>query len=236
MKAMTTVTRSAWLALSVGLMLACRSGQGGVGGSGQNAGTSGTTASTGDVSSEGQGTSTGAPADTSARTRSGTASLTTDSAAGGVMIRSQANVVALAQASNSSEISAARLAQQQATNPAVKQFAARMIQDHTLLDKQTRELARQAGIVPSLADSSQLQRDKQQLMMLSQANGPAFDSLYVAQQVLAHQATLAMIDGGLPIVSDPALRSMLQTQARPTIEQHLQMAQQLQQSLRSGTR
>ena len=63
--------------------------------------------------------------------------------------------------------------------------------------------------------------------------GNAFDRAYIAQQVTAHARTLALVDAAIERGSQAELKTALQTQVRPSVAQHLQMAQQLQQRLGS---
>jgi len=59
----------------------------------------------------------------------------------------------------------------------------------------------------------------------------AFDRAYVAQQVTAHARTLALVDAAISRAQQAELRTMLESQVRPSVAAHLQQAQQLQQRL-----
>jgi putative membrane protein len=58
-----------------------------------------------------------------------------------------------------------------------------------------------------------------------------FDRAYVAQQVAAHARTLALVDAAVQRAQQAELRTMLESQVRPSVAAHLQTAQQLQQRL-----
>jgi len=142
--------------------------------------------------------------------------------------RSDADIVALLHESNVGEIQAGTLAQQRATNAAVKRFAQQMVTDHSALDQRGNTLAQQARISPALPDSALPQQQAQEATALQQATGAAFDRAYMAQQVAAHQRTLALVDASIPVASAAALRTMLQSEVRPRVAEHLRTAQELQ--------
>jgi predicted outer membrane protein len=56
----------------------------------------------------------------------------------------------------------------------------------------------------------------------------AFDRAYLAQQVIAHARTLALVDAAIARGTQAELKTMLQSQVRPKVAQHLQQAQELQ--------
>ena len=126
------------------------------------------------------------------------------------------------------EISAAQDASAQSQNPQVRAFAQMMIQDHTRLSEDLRQAATASGLTPPPAAMSSDQAAM--LSALQSLRGPEFDKAYVKQQSLTHQAALdverSYADGG----ADPNLRRAAQS-SLPTIEHHLQMAQQLKAAL-----
>ena len=85
----------------------------------------------------------------------------------------------------------------------------------------SKQKTRQYSSLPrlQLAESTQLQ---------SVTIGSAFDRLYVAQQVVAHQRTLAIVDSSITRAQSVALRTMLQDQFRPALAAHLRTALELQ--------
>jgi len=152
--------------------------------------------------------------------------------AGGAMgnmgATSEANVVALLHESNLGEIRAGTLAQQRASSQAVRGFASQMVTDHTALDQRGNSIAQSAGITPSLPNNTLPEQNTTDVSALQGQSGAAFDRAYIAQQVVAHQRTLALVDASLPLVQTAALRTALQNEVRPRVAEHLRMAQQLQ--------
>jgi putative membrane protein len=73
------------------------------------------------------------------------------------------------------EVQAAQLAEQRATSPQIKQFAQRMITDHTAANTELQQIAKQADISlparPTGNDAAEGQK-------LRGVNGTAFDQVY----------------------------------------------------------
>ena len=147
-------------------------------------------------------------------------------------INSDANIVALLHASNQAEIQAGQLAQQRATNPAVRSFAQMMVTEHTALDQQGSSIASQHGITAALPDNNLPQAQQGESTALTAAgNGAAFDRAYIAQQVEVHARTLALVDASIARAQQSALKTMLESQVRPKVAQHLQQALTIQSQL-----
>lgn len=126
------------------------------------------------------------------------------------------------------EISASQLALKQASNPQVRQFAQRMVQDHTQNSAELKQLAARKGMTnqPGLlpADTAKLQK-------LQAAQGAAFDRLYVEMiAVQAHAEAVALFDQQAAQGSDMEVRSFA-AQKLPTLQHHLQMGQALRASV-----
>jgi putative membrane protein len=141
-----------------------------------------------------------------------------------------AQIFGILKAANTGEISEAQLAFHKTSNPRVTQLAQQMIQDHTKMSDQGRSLAGKLGVTPEESPRSlHLKRStEQELAMLHELSGSAFNKAYVDDQVKAHRTVLHMFDKTLiPSARNPQLRAMLQ-QARPIIDEHLHHALRLQ--------
>ena len=149
------------------------------------------------------------------------------SAQAGMNVRSDANILALLHTSNMGEITAGMLAQQRATDTAVKAFAGRMVTEHTALDQQGTALAQRIGVTPALPDSTlpRLQRVDADTL---RASGSRFDRTYIAQQVIAHQRTLDLVDASIGTAEHAELKTALQSQVRPAVAEHLALAREIQ--------
>jgi putative membrane protein len=120
-----------------------------------------------------------------------------------------AQIFGILKAANTGEISEAQLAFHKTSNP---------------------RLAGKLGVTPEESPRSlHLKRStEQELAMLHELSGSAFNKAYVDDQVKAHRTVLHMFDKTLiPSARNPQLRAMLQ-QARPIIDEHLHHALRLQ--------
>ena len=142
------------------------------------------------------------------------------------------------------EIEEGRLATTKATNAQVKQFAQRMVTEHTQHMKQTGTLEKQMNVDSAQATApTDLEQMHQQTMdkLRSAQKGTAFDTTYINAQVQAHQTVLQRLQaqinssGSAPgdtagAASGTQLRDHLQ-KTEQAVQTHLQLAQQIQQSL-----
>lgn len=128
-----------------------------------------------------------------------------------------------AAASSIGEVQAAQAAQQKAASPQVRQFASRIINDHTQANDQLQQIADQDNLtLPSQPDA----RDRSAMQRLSGLNGSEFDRSYAQQEVRDHQQAIALFQHEASSGHDPALKQFAQ-QTLPVLRQHLQMAQML---------
>ena len=125
------------------------------------------------------------------------------------------------------EIQLAQLALQKTSNPDVKQFAQKMVDDHTKMDEQIKPIADQLG-VPA---PTELPAKVSTLMTKLQAvNGADFDKQYTRAMVSDHRDDDAEFkkeetSGKSQAVKDAA------TQGEPTIAEHLQLAEALEKKM-----
>jgi putative membrane protein len=147
---------------------------------------------------------------------------------------SDANIAAVASASNQDEIETSRVALQKGENAGVKQYAQRMVDDHTRMEQEMTQLLQSKGMTPQdNPQSTQIKQTAQAAVQQMQAmTGRQLDSAYVAHQVQSHQATLQALETTLiPNARDPQVKALLE-KARPAVAAHLADAQKLQGTLR----
>jgi putative membrane protein len=137
--------------------------------------------------------------------------------------------VAIARAANQGEVETSQPAVQRAQNPAVRQFAERMVADHTAANQRLQAL----GIAPRENEQSrqvtQTARQTAQALQLFPADG--YDRAYMDAQIALHQYTLAMLEEYLvPSSQSRALRALLE-EMRGTVAAHLEQARQLRGTL-----
>lgn len=122
------------------------------------------------------------------------------------------------------EIAASRMAVQQATDPAVMEFAQRMAKDHLRVDQQLEELARNKGVrLPAVPSTVQ----QEQVDQLRAVTGQAFDRRYLEQfGTQAHRKAIELYRKEAQQGRDRDVREFARA-TLPTLQQHLQMAQNL---------
>jgi putative membrane protein len=128
---------------------------------------------------------------------------------------------------NFSEIEAGKLAQSKASSDQVRSFAQKMVDDHTKAQNSLQQLADAKGIeLPTRPDGSQQRR----IRKLSSLSGDAFDKAYMSQDGLKdHQKAHKLVARISTRANDPDLKA-LGKQLQPGIDQHLQMAEQINKS------
>src|SRR5258708_32170001 len=128
----------------------------------------------------------------------------------------------LAQASIN-EIEAGKAAASKAQSPDVKQFAQKMVADHTQMLNELKTLARQKSV--ALPSEVSL-KDKAQMKMMERASGADFDKKYMDQMVKDHQNDLKEVQDLAAKAKDPDFKVAVQL-ASYRINQHLQLAQRI---------
>jgi len=153
------------------------------------------------------------------------------------------SIAAMVLAANNTDISYARLAVAvtrmdggtRAERADVKEFAQRMLTDHTGVNGQVNDLLTKLNVTPvennaslDFRDESAARRDA-----MRDLSGYAFDSTYIENEVAYHIKVLASIDSVLlPASKNKELKSLL-TNVRPAFAAHLAHAEQVRANVRS---
>jgi putative membrane protein len=139
-------------------------------------------------------------------------------------ITSQDFVKRAAQA-NLAEIKVSQLAEQKAQSPEVKQFAQKMIEDHTKASADLAALAKTKNLkVPDDTDMMH----KASMKMLQAKSGDSFDSAYMEQMNKDHQKVIDLFQSAS---AAPKVDKELQAFASkmlPKLEQHHQLVAQVE--------
>ncbi len=117
------------------------------------------------------------------------------------------------------EVAMAQLAQQKATNPDVKAFAAKMITDHTKANDKLMALAKQKDITLPAAVSNDEQKKMDDM---SKKSGKDFDKAYVNEMVDDHNKDVKEFTDASKNVKDADLKSFATT-TLPTLKMHQTM-------------
>lgn len=130
-----------------------------------------------------------------------------------------------AAASDMFEIESSKLAADQAENAKVKAFAKMLVADHTKSSNELKTIA--ASLQPPLTVAPTLAPDMQsKLDALKAAKGADFDTLYVTQQVAAHQEALNLHKGYAENGEEPQLKTFASKTA-DVVQKHLTEVQGL---------
>lgn len=139
-------------------------------------------------------------------------------------------VTELAQ-TNLAEIEAAKVAQGKTQNQEVKNFAQKMIDDHTKALQEVQQLAQAKGLTLPTEPDSTHKKMQQKLATLS---GDAFDRQYVAQSgVSDHKKAHALLQRVQAKAKDADLKA-LAAKLQPTVDQHLSSVQQMNANMKAS--
>jgi putative membrane protein len=121
------------------------------------------------------------------------------------------------------EVELGKLAEQKASNDAVKQFGQRMATDHAKAGQELAQLATGKGIeLPKQPDrKSQAEKDR-----LSKASGSTFDREYVKMMVKDHEKDVAAFKRASKDAKDPDVKAWA-AKTLPTLEDHLKSIKQI---------
>lgn len=121
------------------------------------------------------------------------------------------------------EVELGKLAAQKASNGDVKQFAQKMVDDHSKANGQLKEIASKENVqIPDALDSKHQSRiDK-----LSKLSGPDFDKAYVKDQLKDHQSDVKDFSAEAQNGSDPNVKAFASS-TLPTLQQHLELVKNL---------
>jgi putative membrane protein len=149
---------------------------------------------------------------------------------------SDAEIAHIVVTANQVDIDAGELAKSRTSSKEVKEFAQRMVIDHTAANRSAADLAKKLSLTPKDNPTSQslAQGGEANRAALSKLTGAAFDRAYVDHEVTYHQQVLDAIDQVLlPNAKNPELKALI-TSVRPVIASHLQHAKLVQTQLAGG--
>jgi len=125
------------------------------------------------------------------------------------------------------EIAGSKMALEKSQNADVKQFAQKMIDDHTKVGQQLEALAKSKGFEPP-KDPSMMQTAKLKALGL---RDEGFDKAYADEiGVDAHEDAVKLFEKASKEVKDPEVKQFA-IETLPSLQQHLQAAKTLQQSV-----
>jgi len=143
----------------------------------------------------------------------------------------QSAALGVLSAINHAEIDAGKLAQDKAKSGPVREYAARMVKEHTQNDTQAQTWKPDPDAAPARAQKAKGQAELKQLSAL---DGDAFERAYVQAMVKDHTEALRMLDQKLiPAAEQAPVRAFLK-ETRAHVADHLAAAQRLQDGKKSA--
>ena len=142
-------------------------------------------------------------------------------------------IAAIVVTANQVDIDAGQLAKAKGHSKDVREFAQRMVTDHTAVNKSATELVQKLHVTPEPNPTSQglQQGGDQNLATLRKLEGAAFDQAYIDHEVAYHEQVLSALDKTLiPSAQNAELKALL-VKVRPAFVAHLEHAKQIQATL-----
>ena len=126
-----------------------------------------------------------------------------------------------AAAGGPAEVEGGKVAEQKAANEKVKQFGARMVQDHGKANEELKQLASGKGLqLPTAPDAHQ----QQEMAKMQKLSGAEFDKAYMDHMVKDHKKDVAEFRKQASSGKDPDLKAFA-AKPLPTLEEHLKLAE-----------
>jgi putative membrane protein len=125
------------------------------------------------------------------------------------------------------EVELGKLAADKSQSQDVKQFAQKMVNDHSQMgDKWFKPVAQQIGVSEPKGPSK---KDKKLIEKLQGLSGQEFDTQYIQAMVKDHQQDLKEFQNEAQAAQDPNVKQIAE-QGTKVISQHLQMIEQIAQN------
>jgi putative membrane protein len=121
------------------------------------------------------------------------------------------------------EVQMGQLAAQKGNSDDVKQFGQKMVNDHTQLGDQMKQVAQQLNVQPPKGLSK---KDKAEVAKLQALSGAQFDNAYIEAMVKDHKKDLSDFKQEAENSQNPAVKQVAQ-QGAQVIDQHLQQIEQI---------
>jgi len=122
------------------------------------------------------------------------------------------------------EVTLGELATQKAADPAVKQFAQRMVEDHTKANQQLNQLLLQKGA--SVPDETVTGSEQREMNRLQKLSGTDFDRAYIKHMLRDHKKDVKQFQNESDDAKDPDIKTFATT-TLPVLQDHLKMAEDL---------
>ena len=128
------------------------------------------------------------------------------------------------------EVELGRVAAQQGSSAAVKEFGQRMVDDHSAANTELMSLATSKGVtLPTALD----EKNQEHVTKLSAMSGADFDRAYMKMMVSDHVKDVSEFEKQSTKGTDPDLKAFA-SKALPTLQEHLKLAKSVEGSQGDG--
>jgi putative membrane protein len=143
-----------------------------------------------------------------------------------------ANVVDVLEVANQGEVEFSRIGAEKATSPSVKQFAQKMVKDHSAMLDGVKSLAAKLSVSPAPnAKANDLQKEVQKdVTDLVAKTGKDFDKEFMEEQVDMHQETLDLLNDLDSKTTNVDIKAAI-AEAKPQVQAHLDEAKAIKDKL-----
>jgi putative membrane protein len=145
---------------------------------------------------------------------------------GAALTAEESKFISEALYANATEVGLGQLALARSSNPMVRAFAKRMINDHSTLDRETLAVARYYDL------PTRTGIDRTQYAQLARLHGEQFDNAYVRMMVQNHENDVKEFEHMANTATSPRVRN-LAASALPVLQSHLSEIQSIAQRLRT---
>ena len=132
------------------------------------------------------------------------------------------------------EVDLGKLAFQQASFDDVKQFGQHMADDHTKANEELKMLAQTKNLDLTASTQKEATEFDKKKEKLSKLSGVEFDKAYMKDMVKDHEEAVKKFEKAAEVTEDPELKTWA-AKTLPTLQQHLQMAKDIQAKLEKQT-
>lgn len=125
------------------------------------------------------------------------------------------------------EVSLGKIAVQKSTNADVKDFAQKMVDEHTKLNNELLNIAQKNNVTAPAG----LDKEHQKMLdKVSEESGKAFDKEYMKTMIKVHKKDIGIYSGNAASADDPDIRDYA-GRALPALQQHLKLAKDIKEKL-----
>ncbi len=128
-----------------------------------------------------------------------------------------------AEQGNLAEIQDAKMIEQKATDPAIKDFASRMVTDHTQASQELKALAKSTGVTLPAETTAAEANQKDEWQKLS---GVKLDDAYLRGQLEDHKQAISVFENEVEHGQNEAVKDYA-AKTLPTLQDHIRIAEDI---------